>query len=172
MKKFNLAVAFAAVATMAVASSASAKVERYQEQDLTFTAKQPAGEGGFWTHTYNVKLNPCDGSFVGQGSQTSPNTGPYPYNTTITGVTDGNTISFMADRADGVKFWLDNAVLDGTTVTVGGSDPATSPHPWLEWTVDVTSLVSSTDYKNHGEYVRQAGNKADAAHSCIGMPIR
>ena len=32
-------------------------------------------------------------------------------------------------------------------------------------------LTSSTSYKNHGECVSQMGGGADAAHSCIGMPI-
>jgi len=170
MKKFNLAVAFAAVATMAVASSASADVERYQEQKLTIIAVQPAGEGGVWTHTYNVTLNPCDGSFKGTGSQVGTTTGLYPYATTITGVTDGETITFTAERADGLSFGLSNAVLDGTTVSLATSNPVV---PWaLEFTVDVTSMVPSTDYKNHGDYVKQAGDKADAAHSCIGKPIR
>ena len=44
MKKFILAVAVAAVATMGVASSASAGVERYQMQSMTITAVQPEGE--------------------------------------------------------------------------------------------------------------------------------
>ena len=41
MKKIILAIAVAAVATMAVVSSASADVARYQTQSMTITAVQP-----------------------------------------------------------------------------------------------------------------------------------
>ena len=29
----------------------------------------------------------------------------------------------------------------------------------------------SSNYKNHGEYVKAMGGGSDAAHSCIGKPI-
>ena len=73
MKKIILAIAVAAIATMALVSSASADVSRYQMQSMTITAVQPEGAVGqwqnVWTHTYNVTLNPCDGSFAGTGSR-------------------------------------------------------------------------------------------------------
>jgi hypothetical protein len=176
MKKFNLAVVLAAVATMAVASAASAKVERYQELNMTFIAQQPAGEvaGTFWVHTFNVTLNPCDGSFEGTGSQTNV-IGLYPSATTVTGETDGETISFFAKREDGVQFWLNDAVLGGEQAQ-GGVGVVIDPPPsdsWQMWTVDVDvdKTKDATDYKNHGDFVRHAPDKNDAAHSCIGMPI-
>ena len=56
MKKIILAFAVAAVATMAVAVSASAGVERYQTLSFTITAVQPKDEPGQfkdnWTHTF------------------------------------------------------------------------------------------------------------------------
>ena len=174
MKKINLAVAIAAAATMAVAaSSASAGVQRYQEQSLTITAVQPEGAVGqwatIWTHTYVVTLNPCDGSFSGNGVVRGTING-FLSTETITGHTDGDTVSFTATRdSDGLVYSLSNAPLDNQTVTLATSNPTV---PWdLEFRVDVTSVVDSTNYRNHGDYVRQAGNKADAAHSCIGMPI-
>jgi hypothetical protein len=33
------------------------------------------------------------------------------------------------------------------------------------------SSSQSTAFKNHGDYVKSAGGGADAAHSCIGMPV-
>ena len=81
MKKIILAVAVAAVASMAVIASASAGVERYQTQSMTITAVQPEGAvgqwGNVWTHTYNVTLNPCDGSFSGIGSLSGTSNGFY-----------------------------------------------------------------------------------------------
>ena len=65
MKKFNLAVALAAVATMAVASSASAGVvERYQGQNATLTVELV--DYGF-VHSFSVVVDPCDFSFTGTG---------------------------------------------------------------------------------------------------------
>ena len=33
------------------------------------------------------------------------------------------------------------------------------------------SFKNTSDYKNHGQYVKAMGGGDDAAHSCIGMPI-
>ena len=172
MKKFLLAVAVAAVATMGVASSASAGVERYQEQTMTITAVQPEGAVGqfnnVWTHTYNVTLNPCDGSFQGVGSVEGTND-PFEDTETITGHLVGDAVSFTATRnSDHLEYSLTEAPLDGTTVTLATSLPEVA---WvLEFKVDATT-TATTEFKNHGDYVNQAGDKADAAHSCIGMPI-
>jgi hypothetical protein len=174
MKKIILAFAVAAVATMAVAVSASAGVDRYQTQSMTITAVQPEGAisqwGNVWTHTFNnVTLNPCDGSFEGTGSLSGTINGFYS-NETITGQLNGDgTISFTVNRPDGVETFLSNAQLGGTAVTLATSNPTVS---WpLEFKVSATTTATST-FKNHGDYVSQAGDKAEAAHSCIGMPIQ
>jgi hypothetical protein len=172
VKKILLAVAVAAVAAMGIVSSASAGVERYQTQTLTITAVQPEGAVGqwtnVWTHTYTVTLNPCDGSFSGVGSVHGTND-PFVDNETITGNVDGDKVSFTATRdSDSLEYSLSNAPLDNTTVTLATSTPSVS---WpLEFKVDATT-TNTSNYRNHGEYVSQAGDKADAAHSCIGMPI-
>ena len=81
MKKIFLALAVTAVASMALIATASAGVARYQTQSMTITAVQPEGAVGqwqnIWTHTYNVTLNPCDGSFSGIGSLSGTLNGPY-----------------------------------------------------------------------------------------------
>jgi hypothetical protein len=171
MKKIILAVAVAAVASMAVIASASAGVERYQTQSMTITAVQPEGAvgqwGNVWTHTYNVTLNPCDGSFSGVGSLSGTINGFYSYET-ITGHLDGNAVSFTATRPDGLVYSLSNAPLDNSTVTLATSTPTV---PWdLEFKVS-TTMGASSNYRNHGDYVSQMGGGSDAAHSCIGMPI-
>ena len=173
MKKIFLAVAVAAVATMAVVSSASADVARYQTQAFTITAVQPEGAVGqwtnVWTHTYNVTLNPCDNTFSGTGTMTGTQNGPVDGTETITGHLDGNTVSYTASRSfDNVVYSLSNAPLDGNTVTLATSTPVV---PWaLEFKVSKSSFVSS-NYRNHGDYVSSQGGSPDAAHSCIGMPI-
>ena len=173
MKKIILAVAVAAVATMAVVSSASAGVARYQTQSMTITAVQPEGAVGqwtnVWTHTYNVTLNPCDNSFSGVGELQGTLNGTYPGTETITGHLNGDAVSFTATRSfDNVEYSLSNAPLDNSTVTLATSNPVA---PWdLEFKVTKTNGASS-NYKNHGDYVSQMGGGDDAAHSCIGMPI-
>ena len=53
-------------------------------------------------------------------------------------------------------------------MTMATSSPEVS---WaLEFKVGATTSATS-NYRNHGDYVSQAGDKADAAHSCIGMPV-
>lgn len=42
----------------------------------------------------------------------------------------------------------------------------------LEVRVSKTTPIATTNYKNHGEYVSSVGGGSDAAHSCIGMPIK
>jgi len=174
LKKLILAVAVAALAIMAVAMSASAGVARYQTQSMTITAVQPEGAVGqwtnVWTHTYHVTLNPCDGSFSGSGTQSGTLSGPQPTTESITGHVDGNAVSFTSTRSDGVVYSLANAPLDNKTVTLATSTPVV---PWdLEFQVSATTPTASSNFKNHGDFVNQSGDKNDAAHSCIGMPIQ
>ena len=64
---------------------------------------------------------------------------------------------------------LANAPLDNATVTLATSTPAV---PWvLEFKVGATTTTNTSNYQNHGEYVKAQGGGSDAAHSCIGMPI-
>jgi hypothetical protein len=109
VKKFILAVAVAAVATMGIVSSASASVERYQTQSMTITAVQPKDVYGqwndVWTHTYNVTLNPCDNSFSGVGTLSGTLNGLVPGTETITGHLVGGIIDFSATRSsDSVRY--------------------------------------------------------------------
>ena len=56
---------------LAIPSVASADVQRYQEQEATFTVTQPAGRTDQWddvfTHDFKVTVNPCDNTFEGTG---------------------------------------------------------------------------------------------------------
>ena len=49
----------------------------------------------------------------------------------------------------------------------------TGTDPNREWPATLTLTDSSTtDYKNHGQYVKEAEDKKAAAHSLIGMPTQ
>ena len=41
----------------------------------------------------------------------------------------------------------------------------------LNQAVAVKAEVTTTNFKNHGDYVSSQGGGSDAAHSCIGMPV-
>ena len=38
--------------------------------------------------------------------------------------------------------------------------------------VTLSFKLTTTNFKNHGDYVSSQGGGSDAAHSCIGMPIQ
>ena len=173
MRKLILGVA--AVAALALPSIASADTPRYQSQSATFTMVQPAGAyhqfDNVWTHDFTVTSNPCNGSFEGTGVQTgSDQNGPYTNTWTIAGTFGaGNTASFTATRADGLVLSLDNAPMDSATVSIATLNVSTPDV--IEEKLSKPVFANTSNYRNHGEYVRQAGDRADAAHSCIGMPI-
>ena len=178
MKKIILAVAVAALALMAVAAPAFAGVERYQMQSMTITAQQPENEykqwGTVWTHTYNVTLNPCDRSFSGTGSQVGTLGGLQTTTQSVTGQLDGNNVSLSAKRSDGISWTMSGLVTETLNATVSDADGNvidTTANP-IEFRLTKSTPIATTNYKNHGEYVKAMGGGADAAHSCIGMPIK
>ena len=159
---------------MAVASSASADVARYQTQSMTITAVQPEGAVGqwtnVWTHTYNVDAEPVRRLVLGRRlDQRHASTASSTATRRSRATSTANARQLHGDRApDGVVYSLSNAPLDNSTVTLATSTPVV---PWaLEFKVSTTKTASS-NYKNHGDYVSSQGGGSDAAHSCIGMPI-
>ena len=183
MKKYFAAAFVALLAGLTLAATASAEVPRYQIQTATFTVTEPAGAydqwTNVWTHTYTVTLdNPC-GLFPRVGAFT----GSAPAQVGPGGVTEGNgeaivgtfnndgTISFTATRAyDGRTWTLTNAPMDETTVTVAVTVPSVAPNE-IDMKVGLPHFTSSS-FRNHGDFVKQAADRADAAHSCVGMPIQ
>lgn len=177
MRKLIIAattIAALAVPTIAPAL-ASASVDRYQSQTATFTTTQPAGAFGqwdnVWTHKYNVTINPCDNTFSGTGVETGQDqNGAKTFNETVTGKfnADGTT-SLVNTRDDGVVWSLTNAKTDNSVTLAQLIAPAVPSQ--LEFKVTPKTITSTSNYKNHGDYVSQMGGGDDAAHSCIGMPI-
>jgi len=175
-----------AIAVLAVPSLASADVARYQDnQQADFTMTQAvrnsdgsgAGTLGDWVHKVTVKVNPCDNTFVGTAKVSAvggPMDGLALARENLSGSFGANgTVSFTLTRPDyvGVETLVD-APMDGTTV----SHPTTTGAEQYELDMKVTAptfsnIVGGVTYKNHGDYVKGQGGGADAAHSCIGMPI-
>ena len=146
---------------MAVASFASAGVARYQvATGLTVTG---AFNGGTYVHTYTLTdSNPCDGSFTGTGGIASlgrlgrdhQRNARRPEHHHQRGVPD----SYLTPR---YTWHYDGPLSGGGTYTDSHGNQ----------TVTVTFAVTTTNFKNHGDYVCSQGGGDDAAHSCIGMPI-
>jgi hypothetical protein len=172
MKRFILAIALAAVASIIVAGTASADVARNQPaQTATFTVTQPAGQVGqwdnVWTHNFTVTVN-GDGSFTGTGTETGQDQGgPGSFTETVTGKFNADsTVSLQVQRDDGVMWALENAV-------VGGKVNLGTTLPQVNWVIEmkVSAPVFGDTYKNHGDYVSSQGGGSEAAHSAIGMPL-
>ena len=157
LKRLIFAAAVAALATMAVASSASADVARYQTQTSTLTAVTHYN-GVVFNHSWTIKTNPCDTTFVGTANDGSVTPGE-----TVSGVLDGQQLSIAGVYPNGYT-WSYSGTLAGTGTQHDSLD--------LVWTVQFKNSVTSTSaFKNHGDYVSSQGGGSDAAHSCIGMPV-
>jgi hypothetical protein len=177
MRRFILAAtAIAAFTVPALAPAlASADVQRYQTQTATFAWTQPAGQvsqwDNVWTHSYTITVNPCDNTFSGTGTLSGFDQNfvdPTIIPETITGTLNSGSVSFRANNSY-FAYMLDNAPMDGKSVRLATTYPVV-PNI-VEVKVSPLANIVSTDYKNHGDYVSSQGGGADAAHSCIGMPI-
>jgi hypothetical protein len=166
VKKIILAVAITVVASLAVVASASADVPRYQTQTGTLTVQLDVHP---FPHTFNVDVNPCDGSFTGTGVSAQG----LQVTETIKGSLIDDQLSFEAtytgDAAaayPGYKWGTTSAGALGASIP-GWDTLNTHFHV----TASLGDLTNSSNYKNHGQYVKAMGGGADAAQSCIGMPI-
>ena len=119
--------------------------------------------GVTYVHTYGLTNNPCDGtgSFTGTGVS-----GSLVPDEAITGTVAGQNInisgvypnSYLPDPG---YTWSYNGPLSG-----GGTYADSHGNQ-----VAISFTVTTTNYKNHGDYVSSQAGGSDAAHSCIGMPI-
>jgi hypothetical protein len=166
MKRFLLAVALAAVASIIVAGTASADVPRYQDTTQTGTITV-SWQGGLFVHTFNVVVNP-DGSFTGTGTSTQP---WGEISERIVGTLLNGNLTYTATYDAGSPYagywWSYDGPAAGSAA--GGSHAQSAFGE--DWSVDVTYNLSGDTYKNHGDYVSSQGGGKDAAHSPIGMPL-
>ncbi len=169
---FATATLLASTMLVGTAGVASADVARYQLETATFTATQPAGQVGqwasIWTHDFDVAINPCDGTFSGTAKQYYPG-GAFYADETVTGTLGTNSISLTVVRATDPVTWSLTNALYTPFVNLATTVPAVDFPVEFKVTRPVIPLTS--DYKNHGQYVKAMGGGDDAAHSCIGMPI-
>jgi len=163
--------ATAAMALLAIPSIASADTPRYQEQTATFTVLQPKDAVGqfdnVWRHEFSVVVNPCDGTFSGTAPTYNNGATTPTWTEKVTGSFGDGSVSFVTDPIGG-----------GATFQVTGAPYGQSVLAVTTWTANIVEMkasaptfTSSSNFKNHGDYVKSQGGGSDAAHSCIGMPI-
>jgi hypothetical protein len=170
MRKFILAItAITAMATLAVPALASASVQRYQTETATLTTTLT---GLDLVHKFEVTINPCTNTFEGTGSSYQAAFGGL-HQEKINGTLNADgTVSFESAYQNdstypGYQWGVNNASVNGTTAT----DLWDTMQEQGVQTVSTLHVDSTTQYKNHGDYVSSVGGGSDAAHSCIGMPI-
>ena len=149
---------------------------RNQDQTATFTVTLPRlvnhQFGTVYSHDITVKVNPCDNTFVGAGTITGAEGENIPAEN-VTGSFGNGTVSLSMTRP-GQSYSVDlvNGATDGRTV----SHPTTSNDNGyvdvIDFKVTAPSFTNTSSYKNHGEFVKAQADKNDAAHSCIGMPVK
>ena len=173
MKRYLAPLAGLLLAAAVLIPAAQANVPRYQLQ--TFTMNLTVSYGGLYTHSYTGSFSPCDGSFSGVGQ--------YPalpavasIGESISGTLTGTALSFAAVYHTapyvGYTFGLVTDTFNPATGAFTGT--ATDTLGRLLPISGSLTFVAATDYKNHGDYVssQPKGDREDAAHSCIGMPIQ
>ncbi len=140
----------------APALAAGSAPARYQVGTTTYTVAVL----DTYVHTYVVTANPCDGTIAIKGS--TPADSGYPTTETVTGTLANGIISF-------------NSTYNGPYnpgYTWSGSFPVAGGALGGEFTGTVTAAPATfSTFATHGGYVSSTGGGADAAHSCIGMPI-
>jgi hypothetical protein len=118
-----------------------------------------------YIHYLTVVNNPCDRTIAMSGA--TPVDSAYYTTETISATLAGGVISLVATY-DGP--YSPGFIWAGSFPVGGGTLTGTVPYAFTASIV--LDGTTSTDYRNHGEYVSSMGGGSDAAHSCIGMPMR
>lgn len=197
MRKFliaGMAIAMVAFTTAALLpAAASAKVERCAvttvtdngQKTATFTVNQPKDSvsqfTNVWRHEYEVAINADGSTFVGTGKIYDNGATTPTWTEDITGSFNaGNmAVSFQTvptgAAIGGATFKVTNAPMDNATVTTVDTN-GTWPGNIVEFKIGAAnivggSVITTIEYKNHGEYVSAMGGGKEAAQACAGMPV-
>jgi hypothetical protein len=160
-----MAMAMLAVAVGAMA--ASADVDRYQGVEYELNVTQVNGNTDY-AHLFHIIHDPYLDWYTGSGTYDGGTESLSNFNFDMT----SDTLSFQSDYddADPAYTWFPSFILvdfpedEGALTFVDdyGDDNVTGAEG--EWT------ATETEYKNHGQFVKDAADKKGAAHSVIGMP--
>jgi hypothetical protein len=186
----KLILAGMALAMLAIPASASAAVERCKVTatvpsttpsvtTATFTALQPRGTthqfDDVWRHEFKVTVN-ANGTFEGTGETFANDGSTIIWAETITGSFDADSISFKTlPVGGGATFKVTDAPFnEEVDVDDEGTWDTNSIEMMISKPVSTTvtggPTTTTTEYKNHGEYVSSLGGGKIAAQACAGMP--
>jgi len=149
---------------------ASADVARHQILTLQYdevSYSLGAGGGQAYPQSFTLTFNPCDGTVSGPG--VVPGYGPSLTQGTINGPLLSYTSTYAVEA--GYTVTVNNAVVLNDYSFSGLWSDNYSAGPQSGVVVSDIPDVTSTAYRNHGDFVSKNPDKNDAAHSCIGMPI-
>ena len=167
--RLALVMAMAMLAVAVTAVSASADVERHQLTDYELTVTEVNGDTDY-AHLFVIQYDPTDDSYTGSGTYSlgtkTESLSNFDFDMTL------DTLSFQSDYDEDDYVWYPSFVLntdwsmtfvDGYNVVLGEPDDNVD-------TAKGFYTATETEYKNHGQYVKEADDKKAAAHSLIGMP--
>lgn len=148
--------------TVGPVAAASGGVARYQATTTDYTVSVL----NTYIHDYVVVTNPCDGTMTVTSAQTQLNSGYYTTENVVFTVAGGvfsYTSTYLGPYNTGYSY--SGSFNMAASLGAGGTPLSGS------YTGTVTAVATTTNYNNHGDYVSSMGGGADAAHSCLGMPI-
>jgi hypothetical protein len=169
MTRLSVAVGVGFAALVATAP-ASADVARYQTLTLQYDEVNyylGAGGGTAYPQSFTLTFNPCNGTFSGPGLV------PFYGVSQTQGSINGALISYTStyNVEAGYTVTVNNAVLLNDYSFSGQWSDNYSVGAQSGVVVSDIPDMTSTAYRNHGDFVSKNPDKNDAAHSCIGMPI-
>ena len=187
-KKLIPAAMVAVIASLSLTSVASAKVERCAATTVTdtgpktatFTVNQPKDAvsqfTNVWRHEYEVAVK-SDGTFVGTGKIYDNGATDTTWTEDVTGSlnADGTLSMQTAPVGGGATFKVTNAPMNNTEVPVDTNGTWTANEVTFKIgapTITGGSVITTIDYKNHGEYVSANGGGKEVAAACAGMPVQ
>ena len=164
-KRLALVAAIAMLAVAVGAVAANADVDRYQGVDYELTVTEVNGNTDY-SHLFHIFRDPYLDWYTGSGwsvfHDDSESLSAFEG--------DDDSLSFRADYDFDDYYWFPSFTLkdDGTLTFADGYGDEDDNVTEAEGTWTATD----TEYKNHGQYVKQAEDKKEAAHSLIGMPTQ
>jgi len=172
--RLSVAVGVGCAALFAMAP-ASADVARHQMLTLQYDRVDYylASGAGPYPQSFTLTYNPCSGTVSGPGvaniygeslTQGLINGAliTYTSNYVVSGQTD-YAVKVIGAAVDLNDYSFDGKWTDNYLAVAGGQSGEV---------VSGVPKVTSSAYRNHGEFVAQNPTKNDAAHSCIGMPVK
>ena len=152
-----LAIAMLGVAGSAVAAGASVDRHQYVDYELMITGVN--GNSAYW-HDFSVQYDPDLDTHSGTGDYSGGTETPSGFE-----VTD-DSMSFRSDYDSVAYTWFPSFTLNSDGTLTFNDDFG----PDNVFDAEGTYTVTESEYKNHGQFVRESEDKKAAAHSLVGMP--